>query len=217
MGHRFELLKRRAREHAVATGVPSKPEGYVATSIMSYYNVTAAKNLKPILDKIIAERCEYTFPSNNRKSVNTIYAKVYQAWRFLADHMDEADARYTTLRGQTSIVKYRTYVRIEWGGRTKRTLGYQEGFTGAQPIAPDDPSPLSWREEIMQWATGPDLQEGAILEKKITLTPDEQEWLKAYILTGFADIVAVRVIAQGYKLVKNTRLAQALREEMEGQ
>ena len=211
--HNFLRLKLRKRP---AKGAEELPKGYSPYSSATYYNLGNAQAIQKQLDTLdpTNKTKEIIFKVDKYKSVNTVYQQIYQGWRYLIEKCD-TEGKYATLRVQMSLRKERDRVRLYWNSRSCPTInGVAIELAGIDVELVDNPDAQStafnWKESLMAWATN--AADGTIEERKIVLSAEELEWARGYLLP-FPDLVILRLDGAGYKLTKNARLAQAIREE----
>lgn len=210
--HNFLILKAKKRTSHPPDELPT---GYSPYSSATYYNAANAEAIRKILDTLDVETKlkDKVVPVNKYRSVNTVYQQIYQGWRYLIERCDTPELKYANLRAQMSLRRERDRVRIYWNTRSCPTINgidiHLEGFdieSGATAV-------LSWKEVLLKWGT--DTKDGEIIENKISLTDDEVSWVYNYF-ASLQDVIVVRANSAGYKVVKNAKLAEAIREERGG-
>lgn len=68
----------------------------------SYYSMPYGLSLKPVVDKMIADKKPRTFKAaTHRKSIRTLYIMLTRSLYYLADFMDTSDNIYETFQRQT--------------------------------------------------------------------------------------------------------------------
>ncbi len=196
----FTKIKVRPKEN------PLRPDGYSPYSNCSYFSKTNAELVRKYLDALNPEEVNksYCFPATKHKSVHTVYSQLYHGWRYLIE-LDDPNGKYADLRNKIRIKRKKNRVVLEWApSKTHATLA-------GVPLALDgmeiEIEEYGWKAMIRKWCE--QAPEKDVTELKINLLPEDQAWLRTYVI-AFPTIVVIRADAGGYKLTKNTALAEAI-------
>lgn len=216
-----------------------KPYGYSAKSITAYYRLKFALELRPFLDRIIADPT--ILPIKFKSAVlhiqpDTLVLKLRLGWMYLMDYEDP-DKRYSKLYQQTSLLKRPDGVNIvplvsqvplsaEPADKSDDELGItdyikkerlreERGEDGDLTLAdaqenPDKVKP--WKLRVEEFVTT--APEDTILDiKRLKLSDEDVQWLEVF-LTPFVETVAIIAITlKQVKLVKSKEMALQLRKD----
>lgn len=196
-----------------------KPKGYGENSDTPYYAEKFALKLKPILDTLDPETQlkVKVFRAAPGESINTVYLRITQAWKYLIDRMDTPDRKYEVLRGMIQVRKKTFEVKLAWATSRSASAPARDFIVsededlGDGVPEEDKERPVNWREDLMMWAST-SADPSPPIEMKIRLEEEDRQWVDAY-LSAFSDIVIIRLDLLGYKVVKNSKLAAKIREE----
>ncbi len=186
---------------------PLRPEGYSPYSNCSYFCKSNADLVKKYLDALdpAAPSKSYCFPATQYKSVHTVYSQLYHGWRYLIEHEDTPDKKYSELRSKIRIKRKKNRVVLVWAlNKSAPTLAGVPLELDGMEIEVEE---YGWKAMVRKWCE--QAPEKDVNELKINLLPEDQEWLRTFVIP-FPSIVVVRADSKGYKLTKNTALAEAI-------
>lgn len=203
----FRRESTRIRARPIDNGL--KPYGYSPYSACPYYTLKNAEAVKKYLDAMdpLDKSKSYSFPATRYRTVHTLYSQIYHGWRYLIEREDTPDKRYLNLRRMIRIKKFKNRVVFEWGPSSAPVIaGVPLELNGFEIIVEEH----GYKTVIRKWCE--QAPEGAIEEMKINLLPEEQEWIRTYVIP-FVSIIVIRCNECGYKLTKNSKLAEAIKQE----
>lgn len=187
-----------------------RPEGYGYHSSTPYFTKAYADLIKKNLDAIEHDDKNkvYSFPATAHESVHTVYAKIYYGWLYLIEIEDTPDKKYLRLRDELKVAKKRNRVVIRWC--KPKSEAYLAGMKVDLPGMEVTVEEYGWRSVLRKWCE--QSVEGDIEKLRINLLPEDIDWIKTFV-QAWPSIVVVQCDSKGYKLTKNSKLADAIAEE----
>ena len=137
----------------------------------STYSPTNTHKVKPIIDKLLEGQKDILVTAEETGyTVNTLYVKLIDGFKFLVDNSTEYGAVYAELRTQVSLRKTDTGVLIYF----KDTLRNQ---IRARELQYEFADSSVWRAELLAWLQdAKDMDE--FKRERLVVKPDDRAWLE---------------------------------------